>query len=137
VVSESATANPNGVGINSNADNGGQNVQFFTNPIATYGQFRDCVLGFDTNCGATGTIRTLPWWNLDASVSKDIGIWKEGRVGATLIFQFSNLLNHVQMAQPYLSTADPADWGVLGTSNPNGGQANAPRNMEFGVRVHF
>jgi hypothetical protein len=112
-------------------------VQFFTNPIATYGQFRDCVLGFDTNCGATGTIRTLPWWNLDASVSKDIGIWKEGRVGATLIFQFSNLLNHVQMAQPYLSTADPADWGVLGTSNPNGGQANAPRNMEFGVRVHF
>jgi hypothetical protein len=137
VVSESPTANPNGVGINSNADNGGQNVQFYTNPISTYGEFRDCILGFDTNCGATGLIRNLPWWNLDASVSKDIGIWKEGRVGATLIFQFTNLLNHVQMAQPYLATNDPADWGVLGTSNPNGGQANAPRNMEFGVRVHF
>jgi len=137
VVSESPTANPNGVGVNSNGDNGGQNVQFFTNPAATYGEFRDCVLGFDTNCGSAGLIRQLPWWNLDATVSKDIGVWKEGRVGATLIFQFTNLLNHVQFNNPYLATNDPADWGVLGTSNPNGGQANSPRNMEFGIRVHF
>lgn len=136
-VSESSSSNPLGVGINSNADNGGQNVQFFTNPISTYSEFRDCVLGFDTSCGSFGNIRALPWWNLDATISKDIGVWKEGRVGATLIFQFTNLLNHVQFWYPYLSTSDAADWGVLGTSNPNGGQANSPRNIEFGVRIHF
>jgi hypothetical protein len=136
-VSESASTNPNGVGVNGNADNGGQNVNMFTNPIATYGQFRDCILGFDTSCGSFGNIRMLPWWNLDATVSKDIGIWKEGRVGATLIFQFTNLLNHVQFNPPFLATNDPGDWGVLGTSNPNGGQTNQPRNMEFGIRLHF
>jgi hypothetical protein len=59
------------------------------------------------------------------------------RVGATLIFQFTKLLNHVQFNPPYLATNDPADFGVLGTSNPNGGEPNSPRNMEFGIRVHF
>jgi hypothetical protein len=52
----------------------------YGNYNAVYAQLtlRDCVLGFDTNCGATGNIRMLPWWNLDATVSKDIGIWKGG-----------------------------------------------------------
>jgi hypothetical protein len=79
----------------------------------------------------------LPWWNLDATVSKDSGIWKEGRVGATLIFPFTNLFNHAQLNPPSLSTGDPGDWGVLGTSSPTGGRTNQPRNIEFGVRVHF
>jgi hypothetical protein len=35
------------------------------------------------------------------------------------------------------SVLDPAEFGVLGSNNPNGGQANSPRNMEFGLRVHF
>ena len=136
-VNESASANPNGVGINANADNGGQNVQMFSNPAAAYNSFRNCVLGFDTNCGSNGNIRGLPYWDMDAMVSKDIGFWKEGRAGATLIFQFTNVFNHVIFNNPYLSVGDPADFGVLGTSNPNGGQSNTPRNMEFGIRVHF
>jgi hypothetical protein len=137
-VSESASANPNGVGVNGNADNGGQNLNMYSNPVGAYNDFRNCVLGFDTNCGSSGNIRGLPTWNLDASVSKDIGVWKEGRVGATLMFQFTNLLNHVRLGDPYLDISDPADFGVLGTSNPlNGGQINQPRNMEFGLRVHF
>ena len=74
---------------------------------------------------------------VEATVSKDLSFWKEGRVGATLIFQFTNLLNHVQFSNPYLDISDPADFGVLGTSNPNGGQSNTPRNMEFGLRIHF
>jgi hypothetical protein len=136
-VSESASGNPNGVGVNGNADNGGQNVNMYANPIGAFNNFRNCVLGYDTNCGSNGNIRGLPTWQVDASVSKDIGIWKEGRVGATLMFQFTNLFNHVRLTDPYLDITDPADFGVLGTSNPNGGQANAPRNMEFGIRVHF
>ena len=139
-VSESASANPNGVAVNGNGDNGGNNMNLYANPIAAYNDYRNCVLGFDTSCGSNGNIRGLPFWNLDATVSKDIGVWKEGRVGATLIFQFTNLLNHVQMYNPYLDISDPSDFGVMGTNNPNaspGGQANTPRNMEFGLRVHF
>jgi len=136
-VNESSSANPLGVGVNSNPDNGGQGVNMYTNPVAAYNDFRNCVLGFDTNCGSNGNIRGLPFWNLDATVSKDIGVWKEGRVGATLIFQITNVTNHVQFNNPYLDITDPGDFGVSGTSNPNGGQANTPRNMEFGVRAHF
>jgi hypothetical protein len=135
--SESTSANPNGVGINGNGDNGGQNINMYSNPVGAFNDYRNCVLGFDTSCGSNGNIRGLPTWNLDATVSKDIGIWKEGRVGATLIFQFTNVLNHVQLNNPYLDISDPADFGVLGTSNPNGGQGNTPRNMEFGLRIHF
>jgi hypothetical protein len=137
-VPESASSNPLGVGVNSNPDNGGQGVQMFTNPIAAYNDFRNCVVGFDTSCGSTGNIRGFPFWNMDATISKDIGIWKEGRVGATLIFQFTNIFNHVNFTNPYLDISDPADFGVSGTSNANGaGEQEGPRNMEFGVRIHF
>jgi hypothetical protein len=112
------------------------NINMFQNPSQTYAEFRNCILGIDTNCGATGIIRGLPTWNLDATISKDLGIYKE-RIGATLLFQFTNVLNHVQLADPSLSLGSPQNWGVLGSSNPNGGQANTPRQMEFGLRIHF
>jgi hypothetical protein len=137
VVSTSATANPNSAGVNANYNNGGDGVQMFRNPALTFAEFRPCILGYDTNCGSNGLIRGMPRWNLDASASKDIGIWKEGRVGATLLFQFTNILNHTQLQDPYLDISDPADWGVLGAANPNGGLANTPRQMEFGLRIHF
>ena len=54
------------------------------------------------------------------------------------MFQFSNLLNHTQLGDPYLDISDPANFGVIGTNNPlNGGQVNTPRQLEFGLRIHF
>jgi len=79
----------------------------------------------------------MPTWNLDATVSKDIGVCKEGRVGAQLTFQFYNVLNHVQLADSYPGIADPQDFGVLGTNSPYGGQSNSPRTIQFGLRVHW
>jgi hypothetical protein len=126
-----------GAGVNSNGDNGGNSINVFKNPDQVYNQFRPCILGYDTSCGGGGNIRGLPTWNVDATVTKDIGIWKEGRIGAQLIFQFYNVLNHVHLQDPYLDISDPQDFGVLGTNNPNGGQANAPRSMSFGLRIHW
>ena len=132
-VTESATANPNGVGINANYSNGGVGTQMFNDPVSVYNELRPCILGYDTNCGAqvAGGLRGMPTWNLDAAVSKNIGIWKEGRVGATLMFQFTNVLNHVQLGDPNMDISDPGSFGVLG------GQSNTPRQMEFGIRIHF
>ncbi len=127
-----------GAGVNSNADNGGNGINMFKNPAQVYSELRPCILGYDTSCGGGGNLRGMPTFNLDATVSKDIGVWKEGRVGANLIFQFTNLLNHTQLGDPYLDISDPADFGVLGTNNPYyGGQVNTPRQMQFGLRVHF
>jgi len=55
------------------------------------------------------------------------------------MFQFTNLLNHTQLGDPYLDISDPQNFGVLGTNNPYNtpGQINTPRQMAFGLRIHF
>lgn len=105
-------------------------LQMFSNPAAVYGEFRPCVLGFDTNCGAYGALRGLPTWNVDLNIIKDIGLHKE-QVGATMYIAITNILNHFQPSNPSLSLTSPTTWGQIT------GQANTPRNMEFGIRIHF
>jgi hypothetical protein len=106
------------------------NLNAFSNPAAVYGEFRPCVLGFDTSCGGYANIRGLSTWNVDMSVVKDVGIYKE-RVGATMFFTFTNILNHYSPSGPSLSLTTPATFGEIT------GQANSPRSMEFGFRLRF
>jgi hypothetical protein len=117
-------------GANGAGTNNPTRVNMFSDPAAVLGQFRKCVLGIDTSCGGYYVLRGLPRWNLDAAVAKDIS-WREGRLGATLQFQFTNVLNHAVMANPALSITSPTTFGRIT------GQANTPRNMEFGLRIHF
>jgi hypothetical protein len=116
----------NGVGAKTSAPY----LQAFANPAAVYAEFRPFVLGFDTGCGGGANMRGLPAWDLDADVIKDIGVYKE-RVGVMLFFTITNGLNHFQPSNPSFSLTSPTTFGLI-TS-----QANTPRNMEFGVRVHF
>jgi hypothetical protein len=102
----------------------------FTNPGQIFSEFRPCVLGYDTNCGGASDMRGLPTWNLDTTVVKDIGLYKE-RVGAMLFFTFTNILNHFQPSTPTFSLTSPTTFGQIT------GQANTPRNMEFGIRLHW
>ena len=62
-------------------------------------------------------------------MAKDIRI-REG-IGATLSFQFINVLNHYQPANPSLNLDSPGSFGVIT------GQAGTPRQMEFGLRLFF
>jgi hypothetical protein len=41
------------------------------------------------------------------------------------------VLNHFQPSNPTLNLDSPATFGVVT------GQANSPRQMEFGLRLHF
>ncbi len=120
----------NAVGTKSNGSYGPLGLNMFSNPAQVYSEFRPCVLGFDTSCGGYANLRGLPTWNLDTQVSKDLGIYRE-RVGATLFFTFTNVLNHFQPSTGSLSLNSPTTFGQI-TS-----QANTPRNMEFGLRIHF
>ena len=105
-------------------------LQAFANPAAVYGEFRPCVLGYDSNCGGYYSLRGLPTWNVDMNIIKDIGIYKE-RLGAALYITITNVLNHFQPSGPSLSLTSPTTFGEIT------GQGNTPRNMEFGIRVHF
>jgi hypothetical protein len=105
-------------------------LNMYQNPAQVYSEFRPCVLGFDTSCGGYANLRGLPTWNVDMNVIKDLGIVKE-HVGAQFFFIFTNITNHFQPSNPSLSLTSPTTFGQIT------GQANTPRNMEFGIRVHF
>ncbi|MGA7236103.1 MAG: carboxypeptidase-like regulatory domain-containing protein [Bryobacteraceae bacterium] len=119
------------VGLNGNIANGGSSVNMFANPAQIYSQFRRLTLGIDSNAGGAGVIRGFPTWNLDLTAAKDIVLAREGKLGATLLFQFTNVLNHMQPANPSLSLDSPQNFGVISA------QSNTPRNLEFGLRIHF
>ena len=108
---------------------GGSGLNLFGDPNAVFSQFRRLVLGIDTSGGGFGALRGLPTWNLDMAVSKDFK-YNEA-VGVTFNAQFSNMLNHFQASNPSLNIDSPSTFGVIT------GQANTPRQIEFGLRVHF
>lgn len=120
-----------GAGINGNPAivKGASGMNMFSDPNAVYQQFRRPVLGQDVNQSGAGIIRALPTWNLDLALHKDIRVTE--RIGAMLMFQVTNVLNHFQPSTPGLNIDSPQTWGVI-TS-----QANTPRNMAFGLRVRF
>jgi hypothetical protein len=111
--------------------NNSTGINMFSQPGTVFSEFRRCIVGYDTSCGGGGFMRGLPTWNLDGQLLKDIGVWKEGKVGATLSLQVTNVLNHMQPGAPSLSITSPTTFGRINT------QANTPRNMEIGIRVHF
>jgi hypothetical protein len=117
-------AGSNGVGTN---NPGGVNM--FSDPAAVLGEFRKCVLGLDQSC-AGFALRGLPRWNVDLSVIKTVNFWREG-VGADFSFQFTNVLNHNAMADPTLRLTTANTFGRITDS------VSTPRNMEFGLRLHF
>ncbi len=123
-----------GAGINGDASKGGSGINMFANPVAVYAEFRRPILGVDTSDGGAGVLRGFPTWNLDATVSKDIRATE--KIGATLLFQFTNILNHFQPANPTLNIDSPQTFGVVTNqaTSTNGTQA---RQMEFGLRIRF
>ncbi len=102
-------------------------------PCAVYNQFRRPLLGQDTGSGGFD-IRGFPFWNLDATISKDFRATE--KIGATLTFQFVNILNHFVPADPTTNIDTPATFGVVSNqfTTPNGAQSRA---LEFGLRIHF
>ena len=112
---------------------GNTGVNMFANPCAVYNQFRRPILGQDTGSGGFD-IRGFPFWNLDATISKDFKATE--RIGATLTFQFVNVLNHFVPADPTTNIDTPSTFGVVNNqyTTPNGAQN---RSIEFGLRVRF
>ena len=118
------------------ATTGGKNptgVNLFSDPIAIYNEFRTPILGVDQTT-ALGLLRGFPFWNLDATLSKEIRGTE--RIGATLTIQFVNIFNHFTPADPSTSLATPSTFGVVTSQFTTGNGAQA-RWLEFGLRVHF
>ncbi|HEX4594573.1 MAG TPA: carboxypeptidase regulatory-like domain-containing protein [Bryobacteraceae bacterium] len=132
---------PTGSSAKGVASSGTSGVNLFADPLAVYNEFRRPLLGQDMNSGGAGVIRGFPFWNLDATISKDFRVTEQ--IGATLSFQFVNILNHFVPLDPGAGTGNgainidtPSSWGVVTNqyTTPNGAQN---RSMEFGLRIRF
>ena len=119
----------------------GPGFNVFSNPDATCPQgggifgdpVRNPILGLDGQIGGGGPLKGLPFWNLDLGITKKINVTE--RISGSLYFDFANVLNHMQAADPSFSLADTSNWGVLG----GGGnlQANQPRRLQLGLSVDW
>jgi hypothetical protein len=94
---------------------------------------RNPILGLDGDIGGGGPLRGLPFFNLDLGITKKIKM--NERISSSLYFDFTNVLNHMQPADPCANVYDPADWGVLGCGGNL--QANTPRQFQFGITVDW
>ena len=75
-------------------------------------------------------MRTVPAGTSISVSTRPIAVFREG-MGADFSFQFTNVMNHVVMGNPTLTLTTPSTFGRIT------GQANTPRKMEFGFRLHF
>ena len=123
-----------GPGSSGNPAKGGSGINIFNNPVQVASEFRPFVLGLDNQSGGAGVIRGFPYWNLDATLSKDFRIRES--IGATLVIQSVNTLNHFVPSNPGTSIQSTSSFGVV-TSQLTSGNGVSARWMEFGLRLRF
>jgi len=116
------------------ATSGTTGINLFANPIAVFNEFRQPILGLDTDSGGAGNIRGPGYWNLDLTISKSVRIAE--RINGTLIIQMVNVLNHFVPGTPGVSLASPTSFGVINSQFTSANGTTA-RWMEFGFRIGF
>jgi hypothetical protein len=131
-----STANRGVTGSNGIGTDNPEGINMFADPAAVFAMFRRCVLGLDTNCGGgVGNLRGLPRWNIDATLGKEFKITE--RVGLQFTMQVTNVFNHFQPNDPRDNDANNLR---LNQPQAFGRITNAvydPRQVEWGMRVHF
>jgi hypothetical protein len=122
------------VGSSGNPAKGGSGINIFNNPAQVASEFRPLVLGLDSGTGGAGVLRGFPFWNLDATLSKDFRVTE--RMGATLVIQSVNVLNHFVPSNPTVNIQSTNTFGVV-TNQFTTGNGIQSRWMEFGLRLRF
>jgi len=105
------------------------NVNFFTNPVAVYDNVRPLLMGLDSRSGGGGRISGLGYLNLDLSVNKKLVVWEKVSMNFTGVI--TNVMNHLDFANPSMSLQSTTNWGTTKT------QGNNPRQIQMGVRASF
>jgi hypothetical protein len=124
----SGIAGSGSVGTVGNPATGGSGLNLFADPAAVIGNFRPINVSQDGR-SFRGTLRGLPFWNLDVSVGKRTALTE--RVNILFSADFLNIFNHVVFSDPTLNLLDPQSFGVV-TS-----QFNTPRAIQLSLRFEF
>jgi len=124
-----------GIGANSDPARGGTGLNMFSDPEAVFKSFRRINLGSDGRSGRSNPLRGMPSWNLDLSVGKRTSITE--RVDVRFSFDFFNIFNKVNFANPGLSLLDQRGFGVITTQLVPTNRQFGSRWIQFGMRVEF
>jgi hypothetical protein len=125
----------NNIGVNSNAATGGSGLNMFSTPEQVFNSFRRVEISRDGRSGRAMPLYGLPRWNVDASLAKVTRITE--RVGFRIGFDFFNLLNKVDFANPGLSLTDQRGFGVITTQLIPNNRSAGSRWIQASMRVDF
>lgn len=115
-------------GVGTTAAGRGSGLNLFTNPEDVFKSFRRIEISKDGRAGR-GVLRGFPFWTVSLEIGKETRITEEVKV--TFAADFFSIFNNVVFNNPSLTLTNPAAFGVV-TS-----QGNAPRGIQFGLRVDF
>ncbi len=106
---------------------GGCVTPFGLAPTAAAGLFREPFFS-DLRAGS-GSFRSYPRWNADASLSKSIILTERVKLGFGI--QAVNVFNHMEFVDPTLDVSNAKKFGVTT------GQYSSPRFLNLNIRVDF
>ena len=124
----------NGFGTNGGGANG-TGKSLFSNPEATFKNFRPLLLSQDTRSGRANPLRGLPLKNMDMSLGKTTRITE--RINTRFSADFFNVFNHPSFQNPALSLQNPQAFGVITSSFIPANRAVGARWIELGMRIDF
>lgn len=128
-----------GIGTAGDPANKGSGLNIFGSPEDVYKNFRRLNISEDGRSGR-GVLRGFSRWQFDMSLGKQTKITEKVRFGLT--FDFFNLFNHVNFADPSLDLNSRASFGVVTTQLTPQLAASAngfyrPRVIQIGGRIDF
>ncbi|HKC86774.1 MAG TPA: carboxypeptidase-like regulatory domain-containing protein [Blastocatellia bacterium] len=127
-----------GVNVSGNvgsSGNAGSQINFFGDPEQVYNSFRPIEISRDGRSGRANPLRGLPRWNLDMSFGKKTTIMENKTL--TFAFDFFNIFNHVNFADPSLDLSNPASFGVITEQFIPPSRISGSRSIQLGMRLEF
>lgn len=122
-------------GIGTNAGGAGSGLDLFANPDTVFNSFRRVLLSADTRSGRGMPLRGMPRWNIDSSLAKTTTIGE--KVKFRIQFDFFNLTNHVDFANPSLDLTNPRAFGVVTSQFIPANRTYGSRNIQASARIDF
>jgi len=131
----SGVAGSSNTGTTGNPATGGSGLNIFSDPAAAYAKFRQVNIASDGRSGRGNPLRGLPRWNVDASIAKSTTITE--RIKFRLSFDFFNLFNHLDFANPAPSFAGQTSFGVISNQLTPTSRTDGARWIQIGARIDF
>ncbi|MBI3210138.1 MAG: carboxypeptidase regulatory-like domain-containing protein [Candidatus Solibacter usitatus] len=122
-------------GIGTNAGGAGSGLGLFAEPDKIFNNFRRINVASDTRSGRSIPLRGMPRWNFDSSIAKSTAIGE--RVRFRIQFDFFNLVNHVDFANPGLDLTNPRAFGVITSQFIPANRTYGSRNIQASARIDF